>query len=783
MSFLSNHYDLELTKFLNKSIDYNHKLLVRIKAGLPPEEFSETSESTLQLEATDEKCITIPIVLVSNEDYSVPACVTIQSILMQKDINIAYNFIFMTDESLTEESKSIITDIVNAHSRASIRFLNVRELFSAIPFDTDISHLTKNVLFYVLMTPVLLLEYDNCLYMDVDIAVQGSLYDLYNINLDEYYVAAVPSLTVQHDDINYGDYHNVINIPDKKQYVNTGVMVMNLEAMRRDNLVHRFIEVTRNRPGRWYFQDAINIVCYGKILLLPLKYNVTAYEKLWERDTKDFLDVSPFYEQTEFEEAKDKPVIFHYVSRYKPWFSHLAYKSHYWYSALFSGSHMEKVYFRMRHKHQNISSNTGVKHSKIPRISVIVSVFNNVEYLERCIDSIINQTFKSLQIIIINDGSTDERVPSILNKYTAADERVRVIHKENAGSAAARNHGIELSQANYIAFVESDDYIAPTMYEKLYNLAESYKTDIVKCNFYQCFSKITRETNFFSKLGKTGVKFTLLERPKIYGLHASIWASLYRRSYLNDNSIRFIETPKATYSDFSWMVKTYATAKNIVVCAFHLYFYNYENPNSSFRAEDENCFYKPYHCDKAIDTLLEMSIFNEVHKYITPAIFRTCLGHAQYIRENLREEYFLKFRNVILKLKANGEDFSCLDKKSKILTDLLLKDDKNGFYNKVLRINNDYVFKETLVKLADKSIVFRIPYKVYQLGKRIILFPFNFHYVIERILLRVWKSRHEKNFKYALLKLASKCVCIVGLLIVAFFIMFVFMFLRLFGII
>ena len=155
-------------------------------------------------------------------------------------------------------------------------------------------------------------------------------------------------------------------------------------------------------------------------------------------------------------------------------------------------------------------------------MSVIFPIFNNADYLERCVESVINQTLQDIELILINDGSTDKRTPAICDKFARMDSRVRVIHKENVGSAAGRNQGIELANGKYVAFVESDDYVVPTMYAQLYHLAAWTDADIVKCNFFQCFGEITRETNYFSQLGKTGVEFTATERPRIFGYHASI---------------------------------------------------------------------------------------------------------------------------------------------------------------------------------------------------------------------------------------------------------------------
>lgn len=116
------------------------------------------------------------------------------------------------------------------------------------------------------------------------------------------------------------------------------------------------------------------------------------------------------------------------------------------------------------------------------QISVIVPVYNVEKYLSKCIDSLINQTFKSLQIILVDDGSTDSS-GAICDEYASKNRCIEVIHKKNGGLSSARNAGLEKAVGRYIAFVDSDDWIHSKMYEKLYSLAEKYNSDIVQCRY------------------------------------------------------------------------------------------------------------------------------------------------------------------------------------------------------------------------------------------------------------------------------------------------------------
>ena len=114
-------------------------------------------------------------------------------------------------------------------------------------------------------------------------------------------------------------------------------------------------------------------------------------------------------------------------------------------------------------------------------ISVIVTVYNTVEYLPRCVDSIRRQTYRNLEIILVDDGSTDTS-GAMAEKFALEDKRVRVFHKENGGSSSARNLGIEKARGDYIGFVDSDDYIEPEMYERLLSVALSENLPMVQCS-------------------------------------------------------------------------------------------------------------------------------------------------------------------------------------------------------------------------------------------------------------------------------------------------------------
>ena len=117
------------------------------------------------------------------------------------------------------------------------------------------------------------------------------------------------------------------------------------------------------------------------------------------------------------------------------------------------------------------------------KVSVIVPVYNQEKRLHRCMDSLVNQTLDSIELIVINDGSTDKSL-KVLNEYKEKyPKKIKLITRENKGISITRNEGLSIAKGKYVGFVDSDDYVELDMYEKLYNKVEQEKCDIVICNY------------------------------------------------------------------------------------------------------------------------------------------------------------------------------------------------------------------------------------------------------------------------------------------------------------
>ena len=210
-----------------------------------------------------------------------------------------------------------------------------------------------------------------------------------------------------------------------------------------------------------------------------------------------------------------------------------------------------------------------------PCISVIVPVYKVESYLERCLVSIVNQSYSNLEILLVDDGSPDS-CPRMCDELAGMDGRIKVIHKENGGLSDARNVGIEVATGDYLMFVDSDDYIYPEMCQKLINTAMIENADVVSCNFYWTYPDGERRREAMSIedapriLDGQKMLFHYFRRSSID--LCVVWNKLYRRElFFTDDKIRF---PKGRlHEDNAINYLLYYKAKRIAIIPDCHYYY------------------------------------------------------------------------------------------------------------------------------------------------------------------------------------------------------------------
>ena len=285
-----------------------------------------------------------------------------------------------------------------------------------------------------------------------------------------------------------------------------------------------------------------------------------------------------------------------------------------------------------------------------PAVSVVVPVYNVEKYLRECLDSIINQTLKDIEIILVDDGSPDN-CPQICDEYASKDSRIKVIHKQNGGYGSAVNTGIEIANGEYIGIVESDDWIEHDMYEKLYNNAKENNTDITKCAFYYFDSNVP-----FDKQNRLQVLndrtlldcprnvFTIEDYPFLAVFHSTVWAGIYKSEFIKQQ--KFIE--KGSYQDTPFTFEAYCRAKRITVVPEVFVHYRQEiNQNSSMMGGGKSKL-ASIDCYRLSKKILEQyGKYNVLLNEFWAFVVRVCLWFYCGIDKKYKKEFFNKFRDFL----------------------------------------------------------------------------------------------------------------------------------------
>ena len=223
-----------------------------------------------------------------------------------------------------------------------------------------------------------------------------------------------------------------------------------------------------------------------------------------------------------------------------------------------------------------------------PAVSILVPIFNVQKYLRQCLESLVNQTLNDIEIILINDGSTDGSL-SIVREYERRDHRIVVIDKQNTGYGDSMNRGLALATGDYIGIVEPDDFADLQMFEKLWTVAKSYDVDVVKSNYfaYSTSGECGERSDFVEALSgcQYDVVFEPVESQEVFLRSPSIWSALYRRAFLEREDVRFLPTPGASFQDTAFFFKSLYSATSMVLVQEGFIHYRIDNDGSSVKSQ------------------------------------------------------------------------------------------------------------------------------------------------------------------------------------------------------
>ncbi len=298
-------------------------------------------------------------------------------------------------------------------------------------------------------------------------------------------------------------------------------------------------------------------------------------------------------------------------------------------------------------------------------ISIIVPIYNVEKYIKRCIESIINQTYSNIEIILVDDGSPDN-CGKICDEYVLKDKRIKVIHKKNGGLSSARNAGLEIALGKYISFIDSDDYISSYFIEKLYKTCKDKNCEITLCEYERVYSEIKKENTIEKKDSIIEVYDTKQMLNKLYSTDYLIttvaWNKLYKRDILKN--IRYPDG--RLHEDEATTYKILYNAKKVAIIREKLYYYYYDENsimNKKFNIKRLHALYAfkeraDFFKQKGEIELYELSnaryTLSLMNYYV---ICKTELENSEFVQFKLFNEFkknvdsVIKYKNIKTKTK------------------------------------------------------------------------------------------------------------------------------------
>lgn len=284
------------------------------------------------------------------------------------------------------------------------------------------------------------------------------------------------------------------------------------------------------------------------------------------------------------------------------------------------------------------------------QISVIIPVYNVAEFLPQCLDSVVSQDYRSLQILLVDDGSTDGS-GEICDRYAAADARIQVIHQPNQGAGAAKNAGLRAAEGTYLAFVDSDDFLEPGAYREMVKTMEETQADMVQFSFRNVYRNRTEDQSLLPGPEEMDAKTYLLRFPKDWTC-SLLWNKLYKRKLYD--GVFFEEGRKIDDEFFTYQ----ALLKPCKVVRRETIVYNYRKRASSVMSRPESANQRLLDCLDAIVSKREkvLAVYPEL-KY---AFDENYLDTLWYLSGNFgctRETIALLKRHLKAYLRTKGNRF------------------------------------------------------------------------------------------------------------------------------
>jgi glycosyltransferase involved in cell wall biosynthesis len=314
-----------------------------------------------------------------------------------------------------------------------------------------------------------------------------------------------------------------------------------------------------------------------------------------------------------------------------------------------------------------------------PAVSIVIPVYNGERYLEQCLESVCNQTLKNIEIIAVNDGSTDSS-RDILQEYRQRYSNLIIIDQEKAGASAARNKGMECAKGDYIGFVDADDWIDPMMFEEMYSSATKENADIAVCCVRRCSNQKKASGGmdlFFFEQYREGFHWRDVIN-KIPSLRAYSYNKIYRRNLLTENRITFPDI--RIHTDNLFMYASVTAADKIVCINKAFYNYRIHGDGQLTVQADDRVFdvFKTY--ELLEDYLKEKGIYGELKEQVTKRKLEEYLRDFRKIKDNknIRIPYFKMMHKELQNIELHDELLSRFPRRRRHILKLAKR---NAFYH------------------------------------------------------------------------------------------------------
>jgi lipopolysaccharide biosynthesis glycosyltransferase len=560
----------------------------------------------------------VSIAFVTDNNFVVPTSVAIASLINNRHEDTHYTIYIITD-SVDNENKKRLCAFENQNVSIKIIEATSDRFASLHKHDPKAICVASIAALLKFEIPNLIDCEDKILYLDGDILVKGDLKKLYDTDVKGFYAA------VAHDTGKLYFQHEYNTQKYYASYFNSGVMLLNLKLLRDGNVSERLIQTKQNMKSMNLMdQNVFNVVFGNKAKIIDIKYNFLVLNLKRAQNKYTIKQINELF-NSQYENLDDierQAIITHFSSKDKPWKYFDGLYSNEWY----------KYFLKSPFKDVVLKREWRQEMPKQLKISIIIPVYNASKYLIRCLNSVIHQTLKEIEIICIDDGSTDNSL-SILKGYSSKDCRFIVLAQTNQRQGAARNRGLDIAKAPYIMFVDSDDWLE-------FDTLENFYDSMINNNVYIVIgdaSCVIENKTLSDRANVLQRYYDSVQKPN--GIHqfdgsfakyrSAPWCKLFRKDIIDKYHLRFPE--RLIQEDEAWHWYYFSVIKDI----FYLnkVFYNrVVNIDSTMTQRDLN----------NINVLDMLYILEHIYDYLQKnGLYEKY--HKQY------EKYFVAHKNAILK--------------------------------------------------------------------------------------------------------------------------------------